>query len=67
MIVRFSESIVFIREGETSTICIESTVNVAVILDFPTIGFSLFSTDDTAIGRCETMYMYLIPVGITPI
>ena len=67
MIVRFSEPVVYIREGETSIICIESTVNIGVVLDPPILDFSLSSTDDTATGRCETMYMYLIAIGITPI
>jgi hypothetical protein len=50
VIVRFSEPVVYIREGETSIICIESTVNIGVVLDPPILDFSLSSTDDTATG-----------------
>ena len=49
--VGIRDSMLYIREGETSEICVDGLVNGDVnMLDPPVLGFTLVSTDGSATG-----------------
>ena len=49
--VGLRESVLYIGENKTSTICVDGLVNDVVgMLDPPVLGFTLLSTDGTATG-----------------